>query len=481
MSISDAHPRMRIQCFLSILLFFAFTHPLFADKWISLFNGEDIKDWTAKFTNQPVGKNPGRVFRVEDGKLKVSYDDTAEFNGFGHLFYKTPFSHYRIRAELRFTGEQLRGGPGWAYRNNGLMLHCQPPETMALGQNFPTSIEVQVWGNKPSMGEKFGNRHMGNLYTPGTKVLIKGDEVENTDSSSPLYSGLNWVTVEAEVRGSEEIIHYVNGEEVLRYQSPQLDNGKPLGSGYIAIQAESHPTEFRKIEILPLAGNQSVPHGMSSLFNGKNLDGWRLHPGSVGHWTVIDSVIDCDGRSEAPTADDKQLWTEESYGDFELHVDWRITETPGVYNCPTILSDGSYKKDAAGKVITTPTPNADSGILLRGQLKSQCNIWCWPVGSGEVYGYRRDMKMPPEVRAGVTPKERADNPVGEWNRFIIYMVGDKLTVNLNGKTIIEDVALPGVPAAGPIGLQHHGQLLDDGSYNNAASLVQFRNLYIKRL
>jgi len=144
MSISDAHPRMRIQCFLSILLFFAFTHPLFADKWISLFNGEDIKDWTAKFTNQPVGKNPGRVFRVEDGKLKVSYDDTAEFNGFGHLFYKTPFSHYRIRAELRFTGEQLRGGPGWAYRNNGLMLHCQPPETMALGQNFPTSIEVQV-------------------------------------------------------------------------------------------------------------------------------------------------------------------------------------------------------------------------------------------------------------------------------------------------------------------------------------------------
>ncbi len=455
--------------------------PLAAENWIALFNGEDLDGWTPKFSNCEAGENPGRVFRVEDGKLKVCYDDVEEFNGFGHLYYKTPFSHYRIRAEFRFTGEQLRGGPGWAFRNNGLMLHCPPPELLALKQNFPSSIEMQFWGNKPSLGEKFGNRHMGNLYTPGTRVLINGEKVENTDSSSPLFSGLNWVSVEAEVRGDEEIVHFVNGEEVLRYQKPQFDDGSPLGSGYIAIQAETHPTEFRKIELLPLEGNQSVPNGMTSLFNGKNLDGWKVHPGSVGHWTVIDEVIDCDARSKAPTVDDKQLWTEKSYGDFELHVDWRIKELNGLYPMPTILPDGTYKKDDDGKVITTPTPNADSGILLRGALKSQCNIWCWPVGSGEVYGYRMDKKMPSEVRAGVTPKLRADNPVGEWNRFIIRMVGDRLTVNLNGRTVIENARLPDVPEAGPIGLQHHGKVLDDGSYNNAASLVQFRNLYIKQL
>lgn len=455
--------------------------PLAAANWIALFNGEDLDGWTPKFSNCEAGKNPGRVFRVEDGKLKVCYDDVEEFNGFGHLYYKTPFSHYRIRAEFRFTGEQLRGGPGWAFRNNGLMLHCPPPELLALEQNFPTSIEMQFWGNKPSLGEKFGNRHMGNLYTPGTRVLINGEKVENTDSSSPLFSGLNWVSVEAEVRGGEEIVHFVNGEEVLRYQKPQLDDGTPLGSGYISIQAETHPIEFRKIELLPLEGNQSVPNGMISLFNGKNLDGWKVHPGSVGHWTVIDEVIDCDARSEAPSVNDKQLWTEKSYGDFELHVDWRIKELNGLYPMPTILPDGTYKKDDDGKVITTPTPNADSGILLRGALKSQCNIWCWPVGSGEVYGYRMDKKMPAEVRAGVTPKLRADNPVGEWNRFIIRMVGDRLTVNLNGRTVIENARLPDVPETGPIGLQHHGKVLEDGSYNNAASLVQFRNLYIKPL
>ncbi|MDX1681379.1 MAG: DUF1080 domain-containing protein [Akkermansiaceae bacterium] len=475
---------MLIQIPRLALLVSVLTGPLFAnesDQWIPLFNGEDLKDWTPKFTNHPVGENPGKVFRVEDGKLVVSYDEVEKFNGFGHLFYKTPYSHYRIRAEFRFTGEQLEGGPDWAFRNNGLMLHCQPPETMALGRNFPASIEMQVWGNKPSLGEKFGNRHMGNLYTPGTKVMMDGEEVENTDSSSPLFSGLNWVTVEAEVRGDEGIVHYVNGEEVLRYQKPQLDDGTPLSSGYIAIQAETHPVEFRKIELLPLEGNESVPNGMTSLFNGEDFEGWKMHPGSVGHWTVIDGVIDCDARSEAPNRDDRQLWTEESYGDFELHVDWRITETPAIYDCPIILPDGSYKKDADGRTMTVPTPNADSGILLRGDIKSQCNIWCWPVGSGEVYGYRRDKNMPPEVRAGVTPDERADNPVGEWNRFIIRMVGDRLTVNLNGKTIIEDVPLPGVPESGPIGLQHHGGLEEDGSYNNASSLVQFRNLYLKKL
>jgi len=236
-----------------------------AGEWVPLFNGKDLKDWTPKFAGYESGKDPDQVFRVEDGLLKVSYQNVKHFEGsFGHLFYKTAFSHYRIRAELRFTGEQVPGGPDWAYRNNGLMLHSQAPQTMALDQNFPVSIELQFWGNHPPKGEKFSRRHMGNLYTPETRVWMAGQVVENADSSSPFFSGLEWVTIEAEVRGGEEIIHFVNGQKVLRYQKPQLDDGTALTSGCIAIQAETHPTEFRKIELLPMDGNSSAPNGSLS-------------------------------------------------------------------------------------------------------------------------------------------------------------------------------------------------------------------------
>ena len=348
-----------------------------AEEWIQLFNGKDLNGWTPKFTDLQVGENYHRIFRVEDGLLKVSCADCPKFDGrFGHLFWKTPYSHYRIRAEFRFTGDQLPGGPEWAFRNNGFMLLSQPAETMALGQKFPNSIEMQFWGNAPEKNKKFSGRPMGNLFTPGTKITLAGRDSEGggTTSSGPQLSGLDWVTVEAEVHGGDEIIHRVNGQEVLRYQNPRLDDGTPITSGYVAIQAETHPTEFRKIELLPLPGNRSVPNGMTSLFDGKTFAGWKVHPKSAGHWQVLDGVIDYDAQSEAPELNDKHLWTAESFGDFELHVDWRIKETHGLYPVPTVLPDGSEKKDANGKVITTPTPNADSGILLRGELKSQCNI-----------------------------------------------------------------------------------------------------------
>lgn len=231
------------------------------EAWIPLFNGKDLADWTMKFADMPVGENHHNIFRVEDGLLKVSYADSEKFDGrFGHLFYKTPFSHYRIRAEFRFIGEQLAGGPDWAFRNNGFMLHSQHPEEMEVDQNFPTSIEMQFWGNDPEKGDKFSNRPMGNLFTPGTKVMLNGKEDHEgggDTSSSRHFSGLEWVTVEAEVRGGEEIIHYVNGEEVLRYKNPRRDDGTPLTQGFIAIQAETHHTEFRKIELMPLPGNTS--------------------------------------------------------------------------------------------------------------------------------------------------------------------------------------------------------------------------------
>ncbi len=217
--------------------------------------------------------------------------------------------------------------------------------------------------------------------------------------------------------------------------------------------------------------------GFVSLFNGKDLTGWKIPEGDNGHWKVIDSVIDYDARSEAK---DKNLWSQEEYGDFVLRLDWRIKQTTGLYDMHDVQPDGSDKLDDSGKPVILKRPNADSGVYVRGTSKAQINIWCWPVGSGEVYGYRMDKNVTPEVRAGVTPKMNADKPVGQWNSFEITMKGDRLTVVLNGKTVIEGAQLPGVPATGPLGLQHHGGF-KNGEYDAASALVQFRNIRIKKL
>lgn len=221
------------------------------------------------------------------------------------------------------------------------------------------------------------------------------------------------------------------------------------------------------------------PDNFVSLFNGKDFSGWKVPEGDNGHWKIVDGVIDYDAQSEAGR--DKNLWTEKEYGDFTLRVDWRLKETPFKNpNVPIIKPDGTHKLDENKKEIKTVVPDSDSGILLRGQGKSQVNIWCWPVGSGEVYGYRMDKNMPSEVRAGVTPKINADKDIGEWNTFEITLKGDRLTVVLNGKTVIQNAQLPGIPAKGPIGLQHHGGKRN-GEWVSPPSLVQFRNISIKTL
>jgi hypothetical protein len=224
---------------------------------------------------------------------------------------------------------------------------------------------------------------------------------------------------------------------------------------------------------------QEIPEGFVSLFNGEDLSGWRVPKGDNGHWQVVEGVIDYDAESEAEG--DKNLWTAKEYGDFVLYVDWRIKETP--YNSPRVpivLPSGLHKLDENGDQIRMTVPDSDSGILLRGQPKSQVNIWCWPIGSGEVYGYRMDESMPAEVRAGVTPKVNADHNVGEWNTFRIRLKGERLDVKLNGKIVLENAQLPGIAGKGPIGLQHHGGK-KDGEWNSPPSLVQFRRIWIKEL
>jgi hypothetical protein len=232
------------------------------------------------------------------------------------------------------------------------------------------------------------------------------------------------------------------------------------------------------LSALPVAAADAPP-GFTSLFNGKDFAGWNVPEGDGGHWKILDGVIDYDAESQAPG--DKNLWTVGEYGDFVLRLEWRIKETPYTNpNVPIIRYDGTHKKGPDGKEIRIAVPDSDSGVFLRGSSKSQVNIWCWPTGSGEVYGYRMDETMPSAVRAGVTPKANADKDIGQWNAFEITMKGDRLTVVLNGVTVLENAQLPGVPAKGPIALQHHGQK-KDAVWTGPPSLVQFRNISIKEL
>ena len=231
---------------------------------------------------------------------------------------------------------------------------------------------------------------------------------------------------------------------------------------------------------LPICAQQAPKEGWRPLFNGKDLTGWRISDSAAQSWSVVEGVIDCDPRSRR--SGDQNLWTEQSYGDFILYLEWRFKDTPTTETRPLIGPDGRDLRDDEGNVKTATFPNADSGIYLRGMDKAQVNIWNWPVGSGEVWGYRTDNAIPDAVRAGVTPKTRADNPVGEWNTFVISMIGDRLSVILNGQLVINHAQLPGIAKSGPLALQYHGGF-DFGNerYLNASSLVQFRNIFIKPL
>lgn len=233
------------------------------------------------------------------------------------------------------------------------------------------------------------------------------------------------------------------------------------------------------VDAAPRERDNVAPPGFRSLFNGQDFTGWKVPAGDGGHWKVIDGVIDYDAESEAPG--DKNLWHTEDFGDFVLRVDWRIKATPYWNpNIPYILPDGTHARDITGKEMKMKLPDSDSGVFLRGAGKNQVNIWCWPIGSGEFYGYRMDRSQPPEIRAGVTPRHQADKPVGQWNRFEITVVKDRVTVVLNGVKVIDKARLPGIAPRGPIALQHHGGKRN-GQWVSPPSLLQFKNIYIKPL
>ncbi len=231
--------------------------------WIALFNGQDLTGWTLKIAGQEPGVDPWGTVRVEDGLLTVGYENYDGWEGrFGHLFYHEPYSHYRLRVEYRFIGEQVSGAPAWAFKNNGIMFHAQAPETMLLDQSFPLSIEAQLLG-----GNGTDDRPTGNVCTPGTDILIDGQmaEAHCISATAPTFHGEEWVTFEMVVRGGESVVHVMGGDTVMAYNAMVVGGatveefgelaqaeGQPLTSGHIAIQSESHPTQFRKILLKPL-------------------------------------------------------------------------------------------------------------------------------------------------------------------------------------------------------------------------------------
>ncbi len=235
------------------------------DGWMPLFNGRDLTGWTPKITGSDLGDDPLGTFRVEDGLLTVGYENYDAFQGrFGHLFYAEPFSYYELRVEYRFVGDQVEGGPGWAFKNSGVMFHAQAPESMMRDQDFPISIEAQFLG-----GGGDGDRPTANLCTPATHVVMDGELVERhcTNSTAPTFHGEEWVTVDLLVLGDSLVAHIVEGDTVLTYSRPVIgggdvaefgemaaDEGRALREGYIALQAESHPIQFRQVLVRRLPG-----------------------------------------------------------------------------------------------------------------------------------------------------------------------------------------------------------------------------------
>jgi hypothetical protein len=343
----------------------------------------------------------------------------------------------------------------------------------AAGSPFARGIEVQILDNGFNVkGKNEWYTTHGDVFPVwGAKMTPTGRISSTKQRSFP---------TEDRCKSSPEWNHYRiegrDGEIRLSVNGKEVTVGKDCWprKGYLCLESEGSECHFRNLRIRELPSSSPQPdeiadpaNGFVPLYTGVDLRGWKTEPGHIGHWKPKDWVLAYDGQCEAQ---DPNLWTEKEYGDFVLVCDWRWTREPVSAPLPVLLPSGDPATDDSGQPQQEVGPNAgDSGIYLRGNSKSQVNIWCWPVGSGEVYGYRTDPNMPAEVRAAVTPRTKADAPIGKWNRFVITMKGDRLTVELNGQTVIQNAQLPGIPARGPIALQHHGDP------------IEFANLFIKEL
>ncbi|MBL1217032.1 MAG: DUF1080 domain-containing protein [Planctomycetes bacterium] len=412
-----------------------------------LFNGTDLDGWH----NVNCAPSTWSVRADENG------DPLIACTGIPTGLLRTDRQYENFVLELEWRHLQPGGNAGLFVWSDALT---------AKGQPFSRSVEVQVMDGAEgawftSDGDIFPIH--GATMTPITRRgrgSSRAFPSQHRANPSPMWNHYRVICNNGNISLAVNGLVVTKGKEA----SPR--------KGYICLEAEGSPVEFRNIRIKemppadpPLAANQvAAPDmGFVPMYTGVDFSGWKYGPEHEGHWRATNWTVTFDGQGA-------DLWTEKEYTDFVMICDWRWTGEPKDNALPVILPSGENKMDENGQQVTQVVPEAgDSGIYLRGNSKSQVNIWCWPIGSGEVYGYRTDGSMSAEVKAGVTPSEPADAPIGQWNRFIIKMVGDRLTVVLNGKTVLENAQLPGVPESGPIALQHHGGAL------------QFANLYIKEL
>ncbi len=415
------------------------------DGFRPLFNGRDLAGWV------PVNVAP-ETFSARDGMIVSTGRPTGVI--------RTDRQYENFVLELEWRHMQPGGNAGLFVWSDGL------PD---VGVPFTRSFEVQILDgqNTPdytSHGDIFGI--WGATMTPDRphpSGWMRCLPSENRAKPSPGWNHYRVTCNDGTIKLA------VNGKEV-----SGASRCVPR-KGYLCLEAEGSECHFRNLRIKELpstgateANTASRDEGFVSLYSGLDLRGWNTaDPGHAGHWKAADSILSYDGKS---TAKDKDLWTEKTYGDFILVADWRLPGKPSPRRRPVVLPNGDDARNPDGSPKTLEIPYAgDSGILLRGQEKAQVNITCNTIGSGELYGYRTDKSLPAEVRTGAIPKVKADAPLGKWNRFVITMRKDRLTVVLNGKTVIDDTQMPGLPARGPIGLQHHGDP------------VQFTNLFIKEL
>lgn len=426
---------------LPIIILSLSTLSLSAADPVSLFNGKDLTGWK------------GSGYEVKDGAIICTPKGK-------NLITKKTYSNYIFEFEFKLP-------PGG---NNGIGIHYP-----GKGDPAYTGMEVQVLDDThPKYAKLKEYQFHGGLYT--LKAAKKGFLKPVGEWNKEIIT-VNGSKVTVELNGT--IINVADLDELAKKYPKH--NGVKRRSGHIAFCGHGDPVQFRGMKITELPEGQKQPKaspaalappkltsGFVKLYNGIDLTGWSNDPGHVGHWQARDAILHYDSKS---TAKDKNLWTTKEYGDVTLAIDWRWA-APATRKLKRPYLDpktGDTKKDANGKPIILLVDELDSGIYFRGNNRSQVNLWNWPGGSGEVYGYRTNKKHPQEVRAALTPSEKADHPIGEWNRMLITLKGDRLTVILNGKTVISNAQLPGVPEKGKIALQHHG------------SAIEFANIYIKEM
>lgn len=417
------------------------------DDWTPLFNGKDLAGWAI------VNVAPD-TFTVKDGLLVSTGKPT------GTIRSERMYENFVMELEWR---HMQPGG------NAGVFIWGDP--LTAVGTPFSRGIEVQV----------LDGRETANYTSHGDVFSIWGASMK---PDRPHPGGIErCLPSEKRAKPSPEWNHYritcndgvlklaVNGKEV-----SGASECRPR-KGYICLESEGSECHFRNLRIRELPSTNPSPEetasealGFVPLLAGPDLTAWKQVEGNAGHWTVSDWRLLYDGKSEAKEPRDKHLWTTKEYGDFQLVVDWRLGNKPVKKKYPIVLASGDDKLGDDGQPLLQEVDDAgNTGILLRGNEEAQINICCYPVGSGEITAYRVNKKLPAQVRAALTPTERADAPLGKWNRFLITMKGDRVSIDLNGKQIITNAQLPEVANRGPIGLQHHNEP------------VEFGNIFIREL